>query len=611
METNENTGMWSLVEGNLITEWGRKIDPSKVLQEYPRPQAYNPHWMNLNGLWDYAVTPLQQEKPSDYQGKILVPFPIESALSGVKRRLSPEENLWYRRSFTLLEGWNKGRVLLNFGAVDWKAEVWINGHRIGEHTGGFYPFSFDITETLQEGSNELLVKVWDPTDSYGQERGKQSSKPKGIFYTPVSGIWQTVWIELVPNNYIKSFKFTPDIDREELKIAIDARELSSDVYIEAEVLEPGLYLNKELNWDEGTIAYFNARASDELIVNIPKVKLWSPDTPYLYPLILRLYKGQELIQELKSYFAMRSFGTGRDDKGIMRLLLNNAPCFHNGVLDQGYWPDGLYTAPCDAALKYDLEVTKDLGFNMTRKHIKVEPARWYYHCDRIGLIVWQDMINGGSTFNLLQHAGLPNFLGVISRRDDNYKRAGREDKENKDNYKKELKELIDALYNVPSIAVWVPFNEDWGQFDAKEAAQWVKSYDPTRTVDHASGWQDQGAGDIKSLHIYFKKLSLPKEDRRAIAITEYGGYSLNIKDHLWIKDKEFGYRSYKSLESLQEAYTALMEGQVKPLVSKGLSAAIYTQLTDVETEINGLITYDRKVIKVDKELSKELNTIKL
>ncbi len=623
MKIQKDNAAWSIVEGDIITSWGREVNVDKVLPEYPRPQGVRKQWFNLNGLWEYAVTPKGNAEPDKYQGAILVPFPIESALSGVKRALLPEENLWYRRAFTIPENWKGKRILLNFGAVDWKAEVFINDSPAGSHTGGYYPFTFDITDYLKEGENTLVVKVWDPTDAYGQERGKQVLKPKGIYYTPVSGIWQTVWLEPVEEAYIERIKLTPFIDKEVLELETfinyggkerlkDDSLGEADFRIKVEVLSPELFIDKEIAWEGRRLGDYEGELNKAFEISIPKAMLWTPDTPYLYPIIITLYKGAEPLDQLKSYFAMRSFGTSRDENNILRFTLNNKPIFHNGVLDQGYWPDGLYTAPSDEALLYDIKLTKELGFNTSRKHIKVEPLRWYYHCDRIGLIVWQDMINGGCSMKLIKHGILTNFFGMTSRCDNNYKAAERDSRKNRENYKKELKEMIDALYNVPSIALWVPFNEDWGQFDAKETAIWVKNYDPTRIVDHASGWMDQGGGEVKSLHIYFKKLSLPKKkDNRVMAITEYGGYTLFEEGHVWRRDKEFGYKSYKSREALQEAYISLIGKQLKPLIPQGLSGAIYTQLTDVETEINGFVTYDREVLKVNKDEVKKVNDIRI
>lgn len=580
--------LWKMAEENIVTRWAEEIDPVRVLPEYPRPQMRRDDWCNLNGLWDYAVKPVADEKfPEKYEGKILVPFPIESALSGVKRMLMPDENLWYRRNFKIPEEWTGKKLLLHFGAVDWKTEIWINGNKAGQHTGGFYPFTFEISGFVKEGENELVVRVWDPGNTFGQERGKQSLKPGGIFYTPSSGIWQTVWMEPVPTNYIKSFRLTPDIDNNEISINIQTNK------IEDLEFQTVIYDNNNITTSG------KSSIKDKLKIKIPDPKLWTPDSPFLYDMKISLINDESVEDEIIGYFGMRKFSIERDKPGIKRLSLNNKPLFQNGVLDQGFWPDGLYTAPTDEALEYDVKTAKKLGFNMIRKHIKTEPLRWYYHCDRLGMIVWQDMINGGANFNILHNVILPNAAANFIIKDNKYKAAGRNDKSNRDNYKKELKEMIDFLYNIPCIGMWVPFNEGWGQFDAEEICNWVRDYDKTRCIDHASGWYDQGAGDVKSVHIYFRKLKMPKIIKdRAVVISEYGGYSLPVKNHVWEDNKEFGYKKYRTAEELKKAYASLINDQLKPLIDKGISAAVYTQLTDVETEINGLMTYDRKIIKV-------------
>ncbi|MDV3425985.1 MAG: beta-galactosidase [Bacillota bacterium] len=581
--------LWRIAEGNIMTRWAEQVDPEGVLPEYPRPQMQRSDWMNLNGLWDYSVKAAEDKKlPDDYDGKILVPFPIESALSGVKRLLLPDEILWYRRTFKVPENWRGRNLLLHFGAVDWKAEVWINGKKAGEHTGGYFPFTFEISRYIIDGENEITVSVWDPTDTYGQERGKQSLKPNGIFYTPSSGIWQTVWIEPVPINYIKSFRLIPDIDNSEISIIIETDGENENLELQAEAYE-----------NNNKISYGKTTVINSLKLKIPSPRLWSLTSPFLYDVTIQLMEDDKVIDEIISYFGMRKFSIESDKEGVKRLLLNNQPIFQNGILDQGFWPDGLYTAPADQALEYDVKMAKELGFNMIRKHIKAEPARWYYHCDKLGMIVWQDMINGGAPFNTFRNAVIPNILQNLKVKDNNYKASGRYEKANRDNYKKELKEMIDTLYNVPSIGMWVPFNEGWGQFDAEEIYEWIKKYDKTRWVDHASGWYDQGIGDIKSVHIYFRKLKKPKViNSRAAVISEYGGYSLPVKGHVWNENKEFGYKKFKKKEELKEAYSSLMNDQVKPLMEKGISAAVYTQLTDVETEVNGLMTYDREIVKI-------------
>lgn len=584
-----------------MTRWSEELNPDNLLSEYPRPQAVRNKWLNLNGRWDYAVRDAQENGfPDRYDGKILVPFPIEAALSGVQKPLLPNQKLWYHRIFTVPEEWADQRVLLHFGAVDWKAEVWVNGSEAGTHTGGFYPFSIDISVLLRDGVNELVVAVWDPTDTYGQERGKQVLKPGGIFYTPVSGIWQTVWLEPVPSSYISSFRLTPNIDQEELLLQVDLSGESGNFTVKATAFE----LGRE-------IAAVQESCGLDLKLKIKSPRLWSPDSPFLYDLqICLLDEQQQVVDQVESYFGMRKFSVAEDKQGNRRLCLNNQPLFHNGLLDQGYWPDGLYTAPTDEALQYDIEMAKKLGFNMIRKHIKVEPARWYYHCDRLGMIVWQDMINGGGKHRLFHHVIRPMIAPGMRVDDRRYRAAGRQEQANRDNFKKELQEMIDSLYNHPSIGMWVLFNEGWGQFDAAEICAWAQRYDSSRYIDHASGWYDQGAGDVKSIHTYFFKLKMPPPDRRAVIISEYGGYSYPERGHLWREGRQFGYKKFASREELTAAYLALIRDQLKPLIARGLSGAVYTQLTDVETETNGFLTYDRKVVKVDLpavcQMNKEL-----
>lgn len=590
------TGGWKPGSSNIMTGWAAEVTPDNVLLEYPRPQAVRERWLNLNGLWDYAIRDIEEDEiPRRYDGKILVPFPVEAALSGVQKPLLPDQKLWYRRTFTVPETWNGQRVLLHFGAVDWKAEVWVNGAAAGTHTGGFYPFSMDITSLLREGANELVVAVWDPTDTYGQERGKQVLKPGGIFYTAVSGIWQTVWLEPVPSSYISAFRLTPDIDREELRLQVTLGGESGSFTVEAAAFEEGC-----------EVAAVRGSAGSELRLKVKSPRLWSPDNPFLYDLQI-LLDGRQVADGVESYFGMRKFSVAEDGRGIRRLCLNNRPLFQNGLLDQGYWPDGLYTAPTDEALKYDIEMAKKLGFNMIRKHIKVEPARWYYHCDRLGMIVWQDMINGGGKHRLFHHVLRPMIASGLRVNDRHYRAAGRVEKANRDNFKKELKKMIDSLYNHPGIGMWVIFNEGWGQFDADEISAWVQRYDPSRYIDHASGWHDQGAGDVKSIHTYFFRLKMPPQDHRAVIISEYGGYSYSEKGHLWREGRQFGYKKFASREDLTGACLALIKDQLKPMIARGLSGAVYTQLTDVETETNGLLTYDRKVLKVDLAALRRLN----
>ncbi len=586
---------WKPVPGHILTKWAAEIDPTCPLPEYPRPQMTRPHWVNLNGLWDYAIVPKEQKAVEKYDGQILVPFAVESALSGVKRPLLPSQRLWYRRTFTYPPAeWQASRVLLHFGAVDWETEVFVNGQKAGDHRGGYMPFTFDITDFLHDGENELVVVVWDPSDKGGQECGKQSLKPKAIWYTAVSGIWQTVWLERVPETSIDSLRLTPDIDESTLSVEVNLRGLADGVRVEACVFDEGSEIVKGMN-----------PASGRLLLSIPNPKMWSPESPQLYDLKLRLVRDGQVLDEVGSYFAMRKFSLARDKQGHLRFHLNNQPLFLYGPLDQGYFPDGLYTAPTEAAMLYDIEYTRAIGCNFIRKHVKVEPARWYAACDRLGMIVWQDMPNGGKpvgdvTSVLAMLAGMnwddTRWLG----------RFGRGDESNRDQFYAELEEMIRHLYNSPCIAAWVPFNEGWGQFEAAESVTRIHALDSTRLVDHASGWFDQRAGDFNSIHTYFRKLSAPKKDNtRALALSEFGGYSLKLLGHVWDENKKFGYRFYKTREALTDAYIALLENELAPLIPQGLAVAVYTQTTDVEIEINGYLTYDRAIEKMDAEKIKE------
>ncbi len=580
---------------SLKTPW--QPEEPIPLPEYPRPQMVRHTWQNLNGWWDYAILPIAEAVlEEDWQGKILVPFAVESALSGVEKPFLPEEKLWYRRSFeqALAPG---QRLLLHFGAVDFACEVWVNGIAVGDHWGGYLPFYFDITEACREGENELLVAVLDPSnDSYNQT-GKQSLRPGDIWYSAVSGIWQTVWLEVVPETYIEKLIITPDIDMEllELGVKLNAPE------------DAGNYKIKTcISFEGNEVALVEAQANEVLQIQIPEAKLWHPDHPYLYDLDIKLYRADELLDEVESYFAMRKFSRAKDQNGYWRMTLNNEFIFMYGLLDQGYFPDGLYTPPSEEAMLFDIEYTKKIGCNVIRKHIKVEPLRWYAACDRMGIIVWQDMVNGGRTTKDM--VVMFSFTSGIHRYDQHrFKRFGRQDPQNRADFEAEYKTMIETLYNVPSIAVWVPFNESWGQFEALRIAKLTKKLDPTRLVDHASGWFDQGGGDFQSRHVYFKKLSASQPDHRVLAVTEFGGYSYIVPGHVWSETKKFGYRHFKTPEALMKAYRQLLMEQVAPLIPRGLSAAIYTQTTDIETEINGLLSYDRKVEKMYADFLRDLH----
>ena len=582
---------WQPATGQLMTRWAAEVTPENTWQMYPRPQLVRPKWQNLNGLWDYAIAPVEMEMVHEFSGKILVPFPIESALSGVKRALLPDERLWYRQRFIIPDEWGGQRVLLHIGASDWQTSAWLNGQPLGMHQGGYLPFQFELSPWLHAGENELLIAVWDPTDTHWQARGKQVLKPRSIWYTAVSGIWQTVWLEAVPEMYLAGLKITPELDSDSVLVQaqLDGAQ-AGRLPVRVTALAQGM-----------PIASGEAAGGEVLRLAIPEPHPWSPDDPYLYDLIVEA--GSDRVE---SYFGMRKFSLGKDAQGRMRLCLNNQPLFQYGPLDQGYWPDGLYTPPSEAAMRFDLERIKALGCNMLRKHVKVEPARYYYDCDRLGLIMWQDMPSGAKEVGELPSV-LINLFGA-RRKDHNYRRAGRSTPESRQDFRRELQELVDHLHNFACIGMWVPFNEGWGQFDAKEAAEWLAEYDPTRPVDHASGWYDQGCGDCKSLHVYFKALPVIKpEMKRTMVLSEFGGYTLKLEGHLWNPQAEFGYRKLATREALTEAYLELLEKQLKPWVEAGLSAAIYTQTTDVEIELNGYLTYDRAVEKMDFERVREVH----
>ena len=533
-----------------------------MFDEYPRPQMARRQWWNLCGPWEYAFTDTDAA-PSRWDGTIQVPFSPESPLSGVGRSLGPEQWLWYRRQADFSDA--PGRVLLHFGAVDQRARVWVNGVETGGHVGGYTPFSMDITDALDGGRRgEILVAVRDETDLSGLARGKQKTKRGGIWYTPQSGIWQPVWAEAVPENHIRALRITPDLD-------------GGCVRIDGE--------------PAGATVHFQGNDYPcPAVVPVPDFEPWSPESPKLYPFSVTL--GDDRVE---SYFAMRKFSV---ENG--RLCLNGRPYFHNGVLDQGYNPRGLYTWPSDQTMVDDILLAKSLGFNTLRKHVKVEPLRWYYHCDRLGMLVWQDMPNGGGKYrpDVIQ---FPVLAAGFRMEDDRYARFGREDAAGREQFLTELDEMIGALYNCPCIALWVPFNEGWGQFDAAQVRRHIQQLDPTRTVDHASGWHDQGGGQTKSLHVYFRPYRYrPDEDGRAVLLTEFGGYNLRVEGHTF-NDRDFGYNRCKDPAQFLEKLRKLYAEQIAPAKAGGLSAAIYTQLTDVEDELNGFVTYDRAVVKLPPE----------
>ncbi|MCS7089736.1 MAG: DUF4965 domain-containing protein [Verrucomicrobiota bacterium] len=563
-----------------MTRWAKEISPENVLPEYPRPQMVRKEWLNLNGLWEYAVTHREDPRPAGWEGQILVPFPIESALSGVMRQLHETNRLWYRRTFTLPRPWSGQRILLHFGAVDWETVVWVNGREIGQHRGGYDAFSFDITDALRpEGEQELVVAVWDPTDAGSQPRGKQVRNPHGIWYTPSSGIWQTVWLEPVPQTYLEHIRLTPDVDKQTIRIEAICRNPVEGWELQAEIRAAGRLIQTL----SAAVPAGTNRGLVQLEAFVPSARLWSPDDPFLYDLHLTLRQKGRVGDRLQSYFGMRKIAVSRDPLGIPRLFLNNQPVFQFGLLDQGFWPDGLYTAPTDEALRYDIEMTKKLGFNLARKHVKVEPARWYYWCDRLGLLVWQDMPSGDR---------------YIGPNDPDIHRSP----ESAGQFERELRAIIENLYNHPSIVMWVPFNEGWGQYDTCRIVELIKQWDPTRLVNNASGWADRNCGDVRDVHIYPGPGTAPVESRRALVLGEFGGLGLPIRGHTWQEERNWGYRNYRTREELTEAYLDLLR-RLHPLTGEdGLAAAVYTQTTDVEVEVNGLMTYDRAVVKMDPDL---------
>jgi len=564
---------------HITTRWAKNVSPDNVWPEYPRPTMVRDTWLNLNGTWLYAIAPKDQPQPEQFTEKILVPFAIESALSGVQKTVGPDNKLWYKRSFELPSSWAGQRVLLHFGAVDWETTVWLNGKNIGSHRGGYDPFSFDITDVLNStASQELVLSVWDPTDAGYQPRGKQVRKPNGIWYTSVTGIWQTVWLEPVPQTYIKKIKITPNIDRSEAIVTAEFAGPVEGCVLDA-VITPGQFRPGKLPKHSVAQSTIKLRIQDPV--------LWSPDLPFLYNLEITLKKDNVVCDKVTSYLGMRKIEVKPDTKGITRIFLNDRPLFQLGTLDQGWWPDGLYTAPSEEAMRYDLEVLKNLGFNMIRKHVKIEPSHLYYLCDKIGLLVWQDMPSG-----------------------DKYIYPQQPDSERSDESAKqfytELRAMMDTLGNHPSIVAWVAFNEGWGQFQTEDVTTTIKNYDPTRLVDSASGWADRGSGDVLDIHHYPEPAIPDNPQKRAAVLGEFGGLGLPLKGHSWQDEQNFSYRGYEDSDKLTDAYLQLIE-TLKPMVKNGLSAAVYTQTSDVEMEVNGLITYDREIVKMDAKKVAQAN----
>ncbi|WP_029144772.1 glycoside hydrolase family 2 protein [Microbacterium luticocti] len=677
---------------SLVTPWGEAMDATAPLPEYPRPQLVRNRWQNLNGVWDYAITPFDAgalghddrpagddpfaaaadplgtgddplaagddplavadptHPPHTWDGEIVVPFSPETALSGVGRTLQSHETLWYRRSFTADPGEGE-RVILHLGAVDQSCRIAVDGVEVASHTGGYLPVVVDITAALagragdgehtgnerveqaeqeqaeqeratqaehkrtgqaeqeraeqaergrtepaDRGAHEIVVAVRDVTDASWPARGKQSTRRGGIWYTPQSGIWQTVWLEILPRVAVDRLSLTPYLGQSESQ-----GEIEIEIEIGSDHAEPGTEASVVVRAEGQVVASVAVPVGTPARVALgADVRPWSPEDPFLYDVEVAL--GDDVVT---SYVGMRSLGVGRDGRGVPRLLLNGRPYLPVGLLDQGYWPDGGYTAPSDAALEYDIRLAKRLGYTMLRKHIKVEPLRWYHHCDRLGMLVWQDAVNGGERYRPWVITA-PAF-GAPALDDARHAAFGRSDPRGRARFERELAELVGHLRSVPSVALWVPFNEGWGQFDAARIAHLVRRLDPTRPVDHASGWHDQGAGDLRSLHVYFRPVRAPRRrDDRVLAITEYGGYSLAVPAHTW-GSRTFGYRRYRSRRRLQDAIVRLHEREIAPAVRRGVAALVYTQLSDVEDEVNGLVTYDRRFVKVDVDVIRAMN----
>lgn len=575
---------WKPQGDKIKTKWAAQVDPNKTLPEYPRPIMERSQWKNLNGLWKYAIQDFGKTAPSKYDGQILVPFAVESSLSGVMKQVGAEKELWYETNFSIESNWEGQNILLHFGAVDWKTEIFINDIKVGSHTGGYTPFTFDITPFIKKGAaQKLVVKVWDPSNDGPQPRGKQVKNPEGIWYTPVTGIWQTVWIEPVNAKNITNLRTTPNVDQNSISIKAEVAGAEKGDIIEIAVFEGGKEIAKE-----------KAVVGEDLDIVLNNPKLWSPESPFLYQTKISLISKDKVADDVKSYFAMRKISSKRDENGIVRMQLNNKDYFQFGPLDQGWWPDGLYTAPTDEALKYDIIKTKELGFNMIRKHVKVEPERWYTHCDQLGILVWQDMPSGDDQ-PIWQNKKY--FDGTELQRS----------AKSEEIYRKEWKEIMDHLYSYPSIVVWVPFNEAWGQFKTVEITEWTKKHDPSRLINSSSGGNHFQTGDILDLHNYPGPEMYLYDARRVTVLGEYGGIGLPLEGHLWRANDNWGYVKFKNENEVTAEYIKYAQ-VLKNFVKSGFSAAVYTQTTDVEGEVNGFMTYDRKVDKMDFKKINKINT---
>ena len=580
---NSQEFKWLPAGNKIKTKWGNNLNQNNIWNEYPRPQLERKDWINLNGLWSYSITGKNALKPGNLDEKILVPFSLESSLSGVMKNLNEKEILWYYREFKIPENWKNKNILLHFNAVDWKCELFINDTKIGEHIGGYSEFYFDITNKLLEGKNKILLKVFDPSDKGYQPVGKQSLNPNGIWYTSISGIWQTVWLEPVSEKYIEKIEINNDFDNKEIKINC---KLNKD---------ENLPLKISLLYNEKEFMKIKGNSNSDIVFKIPEEYFhpWSPNEPNIYRIKAELFDNEDkIIDSIESYTTIRKIEQRKDENGYYRIYLNNNKIFNMGVLDQGYWPDGLYTPPSEEAMIYDINKLKELGFNTIRKHVKIEPYRYYYYCDKIGMLIWQDMPSGDRQENKWEHHQL-NAGDDVKRSD-----------ESKNNYYQEWSEIINNLKFFQCIIIWVPFNEAWGQFDTEKVVEFTNKQDPTRLINSASGGNHRNCGNFLDLHNYPEPSQYLKVDNLINILGEFGGLGLDIKGHTW-KDDNWGYKTFKTKEEVTEKYEEYINLIINSF--KGFSAAIYTQTTDVETEINGLITYDRAEIKVDKGRIKAAN----